>query len=125
MVIVTYDKSITNIGNCMNIATGFFTAPITGIYYFDWTGPNGEPIMRPRNSECLVNNFATSGGWVLDNANYTERDLARSTNNQINSFNTRISLALSKDNTVSLRTAFKASLFPKQYEKFVGYFFKP
>ncbi|CAG2250415.1 C1QL [Mytilus edulis] len=34
---VVFDKAITNNGNCYNIVTGIFTAPIAGTYYFSST----------------------------------------------------------------------------------------
>ena len=60
MVIVTYDKSITNIGNCMNIATGTFTTPYNGTYFFAWTGPNDEHIQRAYDSiKAITNDMVT------------------------------------------------------------------
>ena len=36
--IITYSGTSINIGNCMNPATGIFTAPIDGYYFFTFQG---------------------------------------------------------------------------------------
>ena len=35
-----YDTALTNIGKGLNMNTGIFTAPVSGDYYFAWTGYN-------------------------------------------------------------------------------------
>ena len=36
--IITYNKLVTNVGNGMDINSGWFTAPLTGIYHFSFNG---------------------------------------------------------------------------------------
>ena len=36
--IITYNKLVTNVGNAMNVNDGRFTAPISGIYHFSFSG---------------------------------------------------------------------------------------
>ena len=35
---VTFDTSIINVGNGMDIQSGYFTAPTRGYYYFSFSG---------------------------------------------------------------------------------------
>ena len=37
-IIITFDKTVTNIGNGMNPESGVFTAPVSGIYSFSLSG---------------------------------------------------------------------------------------
>ena len=104
MTIVTYDKAIFNVGNCMDIKTGIFTVPVTGRYFLPWTGPNGEFIRRDGHSRLNTNNDGGRGGWDDEKGK------------------TQIFVYFSKGDKVFFWALFRADLYPKQYEKFVGYF---
>ena len=108
MARVTYDKSIVNIGNYMDIKTGIFTAPKSGFYLFSWTGPNGEFIPRKFESRFQVN-YDYYGTGLNDD---WEEEI----------FKTRIFTYLNNGDRVAFWALFRADLYAKQYEKFVAYF---
>ena len=103
MTVVTYDKAIVNVGNCMNITTGIFTAPISGPYWLSWTGPNGEYIPKSGASRLYTN--AGNGGCYE-----SWRD---------EGVQTRVNMGLKKGDKVFLWALFRndTGYYPKQYEK--------
>ena len=105
--IVTYNTTITNIGGYMNISTGIFTVPIAGLYYFAWTGPNGEYIKRMNAAYLYLNGNQWNFGWA-------EGD--------VGNLKSHLTVQLHKGDKVALKAWFRLSYFPQQYEKFIGYF---
>jgi len=45
---VIFDRHIVNVGNCYNTSTGYFTAPVDGVYTFNWD-------MRLENIDSAIN----------------------------------------------------------------------
>jgi len=37
-VVIPFEYELLNVGNAMNLASGVFTAPVDGIYHFDFSG---------------------------------------------------------------------------------------
>ena len=105
MTVVTYDKAIVNVGNCMNITTGIFTAPISGPYWLSWTGPNGEYIPKSGASRLYTN-----GGYE------SWRD---------ESVQTGVNMILKKGDKVFLWALFRndTGYYPKQYEKCTCFYY--
>ena len=116
---ITYNNSTVNVGNCVNVETGVFTAPLTGLYYFTWTGPYNEYIQKSTASIFVnsVSNRMPDTVWVSPFAVFNE-----STSFDVGSLKSQAALTLNKGDTMGLISMFKMSLFPKQYEKWVGYF---
>ena len=100
-----YDKTITNIANCINMYAGIFTAPTTGSYLLTWTGPNGELIPKPAENvmRLFVNNAINEQGW--------QNSLVES----------RMYTNLNKGDIVFLKAFFHPKhYFSRQPEKWVG-----
>ncbi|XP_059208068.1 complement C1q-like protein 2 [Centropristis striata] len=63
-----YSKVITNIGNAYNPSTGFFTAPVRGVYYFLFTmggsrtGYMGVKVYK-NNQRIMWNHEYKTGNW--------------------------------------------------------------
>ena len=105
---VTYNTTVVNVEDCMDISTGIFTVPIAGLYYFAWTGPNGEYISR--------HSFYT---YLNLNGNKWEVSWATSDAGNLKS---HLTVQLNKGDKLSLTTLFYPNLQSKQYERCVGYF---
>ena len=101
---ITYNATIIDLGNFVNITTGIFTVPISGWYYLSWSGPNGELIPRPDASWCQVNNEQWGRGSWED---------GRKTRNRIQ---------LKQGDKVCFRAYLRADWWPKQYKRWVGYY---
>ncbi|XP_034532741.1 complement C1q-like protein 4 [Notolabrus celidotus] len=56
--ILTYEKVFTNIGNAYNAATGTFTAPVAGVYYFTMFfhagGSHEAQLYLYKNSDLVI-----------------------------------------------------------------------
>ena len=53
---VTFDTSIINVGNGMDIQSGYFTAPTSGYYYFSFSGTAYDVDQ---------NNFVDIAAWKI------------------------------------------------------------
>ncbi|XP_030286075.1 complement C1q-like protein 4 [Sparus aurata] len=57
-ITLAYNKVLTNIGDAYNSSTGVFTAPITGVYYFNFFyhagGKHASKLELFKNSEMIV-----------------------------------------------------------------------
>ena len=61
--VITYDSIYLNYGYGVNIGTGGFTAPVTGIYYFSFAaqaGTAGTQVFLRKNTENLVSSEGTA-----------------------------------------------------------------
>ena len=105
---VTYNTTIINIEDYMDISTGIFTVPIAGLYYFAWTGPNGEYIKR------VYADLYLNGQDSWKDSFWANRD--------VGNLKSHVVVQLNKGDKLSLRVYFVASSYPKQYEKLVCYF---
>ncbi|KAL3973727.1 hypothetical protein ACER0C_022353 [Sarotherodon galilaeus] len=69
-----FKRAVTNIGNAYNPSTGIFTAPVRGVYHFDWKVYGKENIQAGallyRNGEkiSIAYELPTSGGVSASNA---------------------------------------------------------
>uniref|UniRef100_A0A3P9B0V3 C1q domain-containing protein n=1 Tax=Maylandia zebra TaxID=106582 RepID=A0A3P9B0V3_9CICH len=69
-----FKRAVTNIGNAYNQHTGIFTAPVRGVYHFDWKVYGKENIQAGallyRNGEkiSIAYELPTSGGVSASNA---------------------------------------------------------
>ncbi|XP_042370674.1 complement C1q-like protein 2, partial [Plectropomus leopardus] len=65
-ITLKYSKVFTNIGNAYNPATGFFTAPVNGVYYLQFTvygGRNGASgVKLYKNSQGIMYNYNVING---------------------------------------------------------------
>ena len=106
---VTYNTTVVNVEDCMDISTGIFTVPIAGLYYFAWTGPNGEYISR----------HSTTYTYLELNGKKWEVSWATSDAGNLKS---HLTVQLNKGDKLSLTTVFSPNFQSKQYERCVGYF---
>lgn len=70
-ITLKYSKVFTNIGNAYNPATGFFTAPVKGVYQLQFTvrgdRTNYAAISMIKNGERILNNSVDSYGDYFTN----------------------------------------------------------
>ena len=69
---IPFDLEMVNDGNAMNLTTGIFTAPVTGIYFFSFTGlvefPASSSTVQLGVSLKMNGNYIGSG-WVEESNN--------------------------------------------------------
>ena len=115
-VTLNYNTATVNFGNYIpNISTGWMMIPFTGLYYFSWTGSNGEYLTRPKKVDA---NSTTI---------YAKLQFRRSLNELLGwaeeSTKTHIVIQLMKGWEVRMGVMLEDGLWSKgQYEKFVAYF---
>jgi hypothetical protein len=78
---VTYNSTILNVGGNMNLTTGLFTAPVTGIYHFTFSGFRNTGS-GTTSIVFIVNGVAQSQRSYTDDAsnNYSPLSLATTRN---------------------------------------------
>lgn len=57
-ITITYERAFQNVGNAMNISTGLFTAPHSGIYFFSALGRN------QRNASLELDLYSSRAGLI-------------------------------------------------------------
>ena len=69
---IPFDLEMVNDGNAVNLTTGIFTAPVTGIYFFSFTGlvefPASSSTVQLGVSLKMNGNYIGSG-WVEESNN--------------------------------------------------------
>jgi len=69
--VIPFDIERLNIGGAMNLVAGTFTAPVDGIYHFDFSGL-GDTNSATNNLVYLqVNGVNIAAGWSSDLPDYS------------------------------------------------------
>jgi hypothetical protein len=64
---IPFQLEVVNEGNAMNLTTGIFTAPLTGIYFFSFTGLAGFQASSSTvqlGVSLILNGSRIGSGWV-------------------------------------------------------------
>ena len=110
---VIYDMTLTNKGSGYNIATGIFTAPVTGTYFFVWNSVTLR-YMNGYHCELYLNR---NGAWVNLMA---YADMSGRTQGKDSSSNSAL-LTLSTGDTVLIETSTCYFLNSYPYTSFSGF----
>ncbi|XP_028323045.1 uncharacterized protein LOC114476006 [Gouania willdenowi] len=101
--ILKFSKLFTNLGNGYSSETGFFTAPVNGVYSFQFTAcgyfPGSVNINMYMNKELMVNN----GEWKRDTG--------------LEYFTNSVVLKLSAGDVIHLRLPARSAVFDDRYSQ--------
>ena len=124
--LLTYNTSITNVGNWMNISTGQFTAPVDGKYYFAWQGPNGEDVKQDLNTHPAYSYLAVNTNKLTQNSSKLFNDFGiqhQRAQYDANIAKTDVIISLKKGDLFGLLTLLRLNHHPEiQYQKGICFF---